>query len=292
MAEKIWVTKDLLKVTSDYLTDKKIDSPRLTAEVLLAHQLNIDRVGLYLNLDQPLNASEVSGYRELIRRRVQHEPLQYITGVQEFWSMEFLVDSRVLIPRPETEILVEKVLEQIQIKKGSVRILELGTGPGILAVTLAKEILDAEIVAVDISSDALAVAKKNAEKHDVSGRIVFLEGDLWEPVKDMNVVYDIILSNPPYVTTEEYITLAPEVRDHEPREALDGREDGLYHIRRIIESCAEYLNPLGMLFVEMSPDQTGSAQALLENTGAFENTVRIRDYSGRYRVVSAQKKPH
>ncbi|MCK5878690.1 MAG: peptide chain release factor N(5)-glutamine methyltransferase, partial [Holophagae bacterium] len=163
-----WTIKDLLKVSADYLKEKQIDSPRLTAEVLLTHQLKTHRVNLYLNLEQPLSESEVSGYRELIRRRVQREPLQYITGVQEFWSLDFMVDPRVLIPRPETELLVEQAIALFKIASEQdthpINILDIGTGSGALAVTLAKEIKSAaRIWATDISPEAIELARLNAE---------------------------------------------------------------------------------------------------------------------------------
>jgi release factor glutamine methyltransferase len=260
MQVKSWTIKELLSVSIDYLKEKHIDSPRLTAEVLLAFQLNLNRVKLYLNLDLPLNDSEVSGYRELIRRRLLREPLQYITGVQEFWSLDFQVDPRVLIPRPETELLVEEAKERIKDAPGTggdpFRILDLGTGSGALAVTLAKEIQGARIWATDISPEAIELARLNAEMHNTSDRIEFRQGDLWHALNDPNITFDLIVSNPPYVSADEYDDLQPEVRDHEPRLALDGREQGLYYIQKIIEGCTNFLKPGGWLLLEMAPGNT------------------------------------
>jgi len=289
-----WTIKDLLRVSTDYLEEKQIDSPRLTAEVLLAFQLEMSRISLYLNLDQPLNESEVSGYRELIRRRIQREPLQYITGVQEFWSLDFEVDPRVLIPRPETELLVEQAMaihETLSTQNATIdRILDLGTGSGALAITLAKEIPDARIWATDISGGAINLAARNAEKHEVSDRIEFIQGDLWQPLMDQGIAFDLVVSNPPYVSDEEYQDLSPEVHDYEPRISLCGHENGLYYVQEIIKGCKDVLSPGGWLLMEMSPGQTEKALELIRSVETLEKGTRIRDYSHRYRVVATQKR--
>jgi release factor glutamine methyltransferase len=282
-----------LKVSCDYLKEKQIDSPRLTAEVLLAHQLRSDRVNLYLNLDQPLTEKEVSGYRALIRRRLQHEPLQYITGIQEFWSIDFVVDPRALIPRPETELLVEHALRLLkpaaESENQEPKILDLGTGCGTLAVSLAKEVPNAQIWATDNSHGALELALLNAQKHGVSDRIQFKEGDLWEPLMNLGITFDIILSNPPYVASEEYNDLPPEVRDYEPRSALHGGDGGTYYIERIITEAPCYMKPKAWIMLEMAPDQTEKALALVEQIEGYGEKARIRDYSRLYRIVMAQR---
>jgi len=292
MGPKSWTIKELIKVTTDFLKEKQIESPRLTAEVLLSHLLNINRVTLYLTLDQPLNESEISGYRELIKRRLQREPLQYITGIQEFWSLDFIVDPQVLIPRPESELLVEQAIERLKPAAAqgdhSPRILDLGTGCGALATVLAKEIPRSQIWATDVSRTAIDIACINAEKHGVSERIEYIQGDLWQPLEGKGATFDLIVSNPPYVSTEEYEDLPPEVRSYEPRLALDGREGGFYFIREIIERSPDFLNPWGWLLLEMAPGQTGRALELLENIDTFGKKMRIKDYSHRYRVVCAQ----
>jgi release factor glutamine methyltransferase len=295
MTPGFWTIRDLLKVTTDYLKEKEIDNPRLTAEVLLAHQLNIDRLKLYLELEQPLTASELSGYRSLIKRRLRHEPLQYITGVQEFWSLDFVVDPRVLIPRPETELLVEQGLRLIETMQGpadhSIKILDLGTGCGAIGIALAREIPDADIWATDISADALQVASLNARKHGVSDRIQFSQGDLWEPFVGIGIMtFDIIVSNPPYIPTEEYPSLQPEVRDYEPSMALDGHPGGMYYIEKILTEAPKYMNQGGWLLMEMDPDQTGKALRFLEGIGAYAEKERVKDYSHRYRAILARKR--
>lgn len=272
-----------------------MDSPRLTAEILLSHQLDTDRVNLYLNFDQPLTERDISGYRSLIKRRLLHEPIQYITGSQEFWSLDFMVDPQVLIPRPESELLVEQTVHQIGTSfdqhNRHPRILDLGTGSGVLAVSIAKELSQAQIWAADLSEGALSIARFNAEKHGVLDKIHFLHGDLWEPIKSLDFSFDIILSNPPYVATEDYDDLAPEIRDYEPRLALDGHEGGMYFIEHILREGLDYLNPGGWLLTEMAPDQTGRALLLAKDIKGYGEITRMKDYSHVYRVVMIRKIP-
>ncbi|UCF85949.1 MAG: peptide chain release factor N(5)-glutamine methyltransferase [Desulfobacteraceae bacterium] len=293
MHRKSWTIKRLLLVTSDFLKKKGIDSPRLTAEILLAHQLNIDRVTLYLNYDQPLNERELSGYRALIKRRLKREPLQYITGTQEFWSLEFMVNPHALIPRPETELLVEVAIERLkalpELGNNPPNIVDLGAGCGAIAISLAKEIGKIKIWATDISSDALKLARLNAEKHGVTDKITFLRGNLWEPLMDLGVTFDIVLSNPPYIAPGEFDNLSPEVRDYEPRLALDGREGGMHFIEKIIAEAPAFMNPGGWIMLEMSPGQTDKALKLIGKTKVYAEKSRIKDYSHLYRVVMAQK---
>jgi release factor glutamine methyltransferase len=286
-----WTIRELLKVATDYLQKKKIDAHRLTSEILLSHCLNIKRIDLYLDIDRPLNDSEVSAYRELIRRRINREPLEYITGIQEFWSLDFYVNKKVLIPRPETELLVEQTIDICNkaALKHSPRILDLGTGSGALAISLAKEIQDACIWATDISEGAIEVARLNAQKHVVSDRIDFRQGDLFQPFVGHGIAFDFIVSNPPYVSAGQYNALPPEVRDHEPRQALDGHEDGFYYIKNVIEESPGFLSQGGWLLVEMAPDQTEKALELIGSIKAFAENARIMDYSRRYRVVRARR---
>jgi release factor glutamine methyltransferase len=293
MSSRTWQIGDLLKVSSGYLKEKGIEHARLNAEVLLAHQLNVERVSLYLNFDQPLTQTELADYRSLIKRRIHHEPLQYITGRQEFWSLSFVVDRRVLVPRPETEMVVEQALSRaIGPKKGdeSLKILDLGTGCGAIAIALATEIPDAALWATDISGDALDVARHNAQTHGVSKRIRFCEGDLWKPLQAGLDRFDMIVSNPPYVSTQEYDVLAPEVRDYEPRQALEGGEEGMDCLEKIIRGADDFLNPDGWIILEMAPWQTQKAVDILAQTGKYHQGIRIKDYSRRYRVVAAQRR--
>jgi release factor glutamine methyltransferase len=291
---KSWTIKDLLEVTGNYLREKGIESPRLSAEVLLAFQLKFDRVGLYLNFDKPLNEREVAAYRELIKRRLNREPLQYMTGIQEFWSLDFAVGPQVLIPRPETELLVEQVVslrdDKILTKGIDLRILDLGTGCGVLAVSLAREFERASVWASDVSAEALAIAKMNAKKHGVEDRIEFLLGDMWQGMIDLSLVFDVIVSNPPYIASDHISSLPPEVRDHEPRSALDGGEQGMHFIKEIIKEAPKYLDTGGWVLLEMDPEQTAIAMELMDKNNDYMEKRRIKDHSGCYRVVMAQKR--
>jgi len=293
MRHKHWIVRDLLHVTAEYLGKKGIDSPRLTAEILLAHKLNVDRITLYLNFDQPLTENELTGYRTLIKRRLQREPLQYIVGIQEFWSLEFAVTPQALIPRPETELLVEQAIERLKAVTSEENkmpsILDLGTGCGAIAISLAKAVQQVRLWATDISADALKLARLNAEKHGVSDKIKFLQGNLWEPLLDEGVTFDIILSNPPYIGAEEFENLSPEVRDYEPRLALNGHKDGMTYIQTIILEAPVFMKPGGWIMLEMAPGQTEKALGLIGDIKDYGEKTRIKDYSHRYRVVMAQK---
>jgi release factor glutamine methyltransferase len=293
MGPHTWTIKDLLKVTSEFLGKKGIESPRLSAEILLAHQLMITRVDLYLNFDKPLERTEIAGYRALIKRRLNREPIQYITGRQEFWSMDFLVGPQALIPRPESELLVEEALRLAKERRASehlgLKILDLGTGCGALAISIASELEEASVWASDISQDALEVARLNAKRHGVEGQIEFVWGDLWEPFKALSLTFDMIISNPPYIASDEIRSLMPEVRDHEPMLALDGGVKGINYIEKIILAGAGYLNSEGWLLVEMDPEQTPAALGLIGETGCYSEAGRVKDYSHRYRVVWARR---
>jgi len=296
MTQRKWTIQEILNVTAEFLKQKEIESSRLCSEVLLSHQLKKTRVELYLEFDRPLKSDEINGFRSLITRRLNREPLQYITGHQEFWSLDFLVNPAVLVPRPETEILVEEALtlKQDNLLSGSasgqLTILDLGTGSGAIAVSLAKEIESAALWASDISSEALAVARENAEHHNVSERITFCQGDLYQAFERPAPAFDMIISNPPYIPADTFHTLPPEVCSYEPRIALDGHEQGMHFIERIIAEGANYLKPGGWILVEMDPGQTEQALELIDITQSFGYKERLMDYQKKYRMVKAQKK--
>ncbi len=294
MAREKWAVREILNVATKFLAGKGIESPRLCAEVLLCHELEKSRVALYLALDQPLSKDEVAGYRSLIKRRLEREPLQYITGHQEFWSLDFSVSPAVLIPRAETELLVEEAIklreEHLLPDNGKPGILDLGTGSGAIAISLAKEIQNASIWASDISFEALAVARANAKRHNLDRRIRFCQGDLWQPFSNSCTPFDVIISNPPYIPAEAFNALPPEVRYYEPRIALDGHESGMHFITRVIEEGSAYLKPGGWLLIEMDPDQTEKALCLVDSTRCFSFRERLMDYRKRYRLVKAQKR--
>ncbi len=290
--QKPWTIRDLLTVTADYLRDKEVESPRLSAEILLAHQLNINRVKLYLNFDQPLLEREVAGYRALIKRRLQREPIQYITGVQEFWSLDFVVSPEVMIPRPESELLVEQVVALCRETRWTEgqrpKILDLGTGCGVLAIALARELEEVFLWASDVSQGALDIAVLNAKRHGVNNRITFVKSDMRHGFSDEDLSFHIIVSNPPYIVSGDMESLAPEVRDYEPRQALDGGEEGMDYITTIINKAPNNLYPGGWIILEMDPRQTEKAFKLIQESNKYDEKLRLRDYSHQYRVVMAQ----
>ncbi len=283
-----------LNQTTNRLRDHRIENPRLNAELLLARSLNLSREGLYSRLPDPMEEPEKEVLEELIRRRISGEPLQYILEHQEFWSIDFKVDPRVLIPRPETELLIEQclpILSGISLKR-SPSVLEIGTGSGAIAIALAKEVRKILLIATDISRDALVLAKQNAESAGVQDRIKFLNGDLFGPLypPEGKAPFDLILSNPPYITRPKIDTLAKEVRDYEPRIALDGGEDGLAFYRRIVPEASFYLREGGWLLLEVALGQSEIISEMIEEGGNFFKPESIPDLSGIGRVVKAQKK--
>jgi release factor glutamine methyltransferase len=291
---KTWIIKDLLPVSIDYLKTKNIESPRLCAEILLSHQLSISRLKLYLEYDQPVGENDLNLYRAMVKRLADGEPIQYITGIQEFWSMDFIVNRSVLIPRPETEIIVERAIriynENNYEESPEIHILDMCTGSGAIAVAVASELKNAEIVAVDISKEALETARENITRHGMGDRISLLEGDLFEPFINNPKYFDIIVSNPPYVTKEEFKLLPRKIRNFEPEIALESGEDGLSHIRIILEKAHHHLNPGGWLILEMAPNQIEAVSKIVSSNDSYQDISVIKDYSSRDRVVIIRKK--
>lgn len=284
---------ELLNGSTNYLKDHGIENPRLNAELLLARCLKLSREQLYTHFQSQIKQEEEEALEELIQRRVSGEPLQYILEHQEFWSIDFEVDPRVLIPRPETELLVEQglsILSKISFIQ-TPSVLEIGTGSGAIAIALAKEMKDIFLVATDISRDALILAKENAKSAGVLDRIEFVNGDLFGPLrpsKERNV-FDLILSNPPYINRRRISTLPKEVKDYEPMIALDGGEDGLAFYRRIIPEAPSYLREGGWLLLEVALGQSRIVSEMMEEGGNFFKPESIPDLSGIGRVVKTQK---
>ena len=289
MPSKMWSVVDLLEWTTGYFQQHGIPNPRLDAEVLLAHLLKKTRLQLYLHFEMPVFQEHLTPFRELIKKRIAHTPVSYLTNHKEFMSLDFYVDERVLIPRPETEQLVETILtaetEDVQ------RLLELGTGSGVIATSLAVQQAEWEIVATDISEPALAVARKNAEIHACTAQIQFLSGDLFEPVAALcangDAQFDWIVCNPPYIKNTERDTLRPDVRDHEPEIALFAGDDGLDVIRRLIAEAPKYLAPMGKLILEIGATQANTIRTLLAAESAYATYKLFKDYAGKERIVLA-----
>jgi release factor glutamine methyltransferase len=275
-----WTTLRLLGWTQGYFAQKGVDSPRLTAEVLLAHALSCDRVRLYLDFDKPLGEPELAAYRELVRRRADREPTAYLVGEKEFHGRRFRVDPRVLVPRPETELVLEAALAALP---AGGQALDLCTGSGALGVSLALELPGVQVVATDVSLGALEVARENAARLGAAG-VAFLAGDLYGPVAP-GQRFDVIVSNPPYVPRGELDTLQPEVR-REPRLALDGGEDGLAVSRRIAAGAPARLRPGGALVLEMHESHLDALPAICLESG-FARAEARRDLAGLPRFVVA-----
>ncbi|MCK4648791.1 peptide chain release factor N(5)-glutamine methyltransferase [bacterium] len=267
----------------------------LEAEILLKSYLGFERQDIYLHPDRGLTRYKLNLLKEAIEKRKAHLPLAYITGKKEFYSLEFRVTPDTFIPRPETEFIVDAVLERLKSKvqspKPKVNIIDLGTGCGNIAIALARHILHPRIYATDISKKALAVAEENARKHRAEDRITFLQGDLFSSLKDRHLEgkIDFLVSNPPYVIRSEIDSLTPEVADYEPRIALNGGEDGLSFYRRIIEEAPQYLKSPGYLVLELGIDQAPQVKEIVEKTLKFKSIEIIKDYSEIERVIIAQR---
>ncbi|MBW4054284.1 MAG: peptide chain release factor N(5)-glutamine methyltransferase [Proteobacteria bacterium] len=282
-AQEIWTTLKLVSWSKDYLLSKGIPNARLEAEWLLCAATGLDRVGLYLQHDKPLNEQELAVYREMIARRARREPLQHILGSQEFYGRDYEVSADVLIPRHDTEVLITEAITR---HPGAHSVLDIGTGSGCIAVTLVMHLLQSAVTATDISAEALVVAQRNADKHGAS--IEFLLGSMFIPVSGRS--FDLIVSNPPYIPTGDIVTLSPEVRDYDPAIALDGGNDGFYIYRTLIPSAVEHLNSGGWLMVEIGIGQAKDVVQLFKKSGDFDEPFISRDPGGIERVVGAQRK--
>jgi release factor glutamine methyltransferase len=290
--ERCRTIRGTLVAESQRLSTLGIETARLDAEVLLCHVLKVDKAQLYLNAESMLDAENERSFRELLMRRAKREPVAYITGRKEFWSLELAVTPDVLIPRPETELLVEEALERATqfSQNRPLRILDVGTGSGAIAVSLARELPDAQIWATDISAVALNIAGINIRRHGLESRIQLLEGDLFEPVAKRLATFDLIVSNPPYIRTGELSNLAPEIREWEPLTALDGGADGLGYYRRIIDEARNYLSVGGQVLVEIGADTAEAISELFQRAENYDTAFVYQDCAGKDRVIAAAKK--
>ena len=274
-----------LNWSESQLTQAGVLSPRLDSEVLLAHALKLSRSQLLIHSKKTLNEAEKKCAEINVRRRRKREPVSLITGYQEFWSLDFLVDENVLIPRPETELLIETGLNCIS--PASKNILDLGTGSGVLALVMAKEASACKVTALEIDPKALKIAKQNAKNHGMRDRIKFLCKDLRK--EDWEGPYSMILSNPPYISSTDIDKLMPEVKNYEPRKALDGGVTGIEFYKSIIPIAINQLEEKGFLILEIGHSQVNEVTALLRQFSAYQKIQVIKDYSGYNRVVKAQK---
>ncbi len=289
--DRVWTVLELLRWTTDYFSRVGIETARLDAEVLLAHALETERLRLYVDHEKPVLAAERDRFRALVKRRADDRvPVSQLLGVREFWSLPFRVSSEVLTPRPETETLVEAALQKVAAIQGdperAIRILDLGTGTGAIALSLASELPHAEITATDISEPALQIAAENADHLHTRERIRLLLGDLFAPVASEQ--FDVIVSNPPYVARSDAASLPPEL-SHEPEMALFAGADGLDVIRRLVAEAGDHLSPGGWLLFELSPEQVEVAEQELSSAG-FVELERHFDLAKWPRVVGARRR--
>jgi release factor glutamine methyltransferase len=284
--EEQWTIGKVLAWATDDFRKRGLESPRLDAELLLSHVLRVDRIRLLVDAARPLSRDDLVAYKELIVRRRRAEPVAYILGVREFHGHAVQVERGVLVPRPDTETLVEVALDRTRAAHLFGEALDLCTGSGCVAIAFAKRRPTWRVTAVDVSADAVRVARRNVERLGTAFGTRVVEGDLDAPLGDA-ARFDLVTANPPYIPTAELATLPPDVRDHEPRLALDGGADGLVVVRRVIEAARRRLRPGGIVAIEIAHDQAPRAARLLEGAG-FTDLERRRDYGGIERVLSGR----
>jgi release factor glutamine methyltransferase len=297
-----WTILEILRWSTEYFRTKGVAEPRASAELLLAHTLGVSRLDLYLRYDQPLNPEELARFKALVVRRREGEPIAYLTGHREFWSLDFQVTPAVLIPRPETETLVAATLEAAKdlaviltknekrkTKNESLWGLEIGVGSGAVVIALAKELPGMSWVGLDLSGGALAVARDNARRHGVLHRVHFLQADLLAAFKP-EAHFALLVANLPYVPRPVWEALPREIKEFEPKEALLGGEDGLDLIRPLIRQAQRLVPGGGWVLLEVGDQQAPEVAALLEETGAYDRLETIKDFSGIERVVRSRRR--
>ena len=282
---------EVIQRTTEYFARKGIANPRREAEWILSHELGMPRLNLYLQFERVLTEAELDRLREKVRRRAQREPLAYVLGTASFCGLELKVGPAVLIPRPETEVLAQEALawarQQQEPATSTLRILDFGTGSGCLAIFLAHELPEAQVTAVEVSAEALAIARENAQRHQVGDRIRWIQQAGLEGLESEGP-FDLIVSNPPYIPTAQIEQLEPEVKDHEPRIALDGGPDGLTVIRQIAEKGLGLLTPGGRLYLEFGESQEEQIPPLFESLG-WKTVGVIPDLSEKPRIYVAER---
>ena len=283
-----WNIRRLIAWASEYLAGYGVESPRLSAELMLGRVLNLERLQLYLRFDQPLKPDELAAFKELLLRRRDHEPMAYILGSREFYGLDILVGPGVLVPRPESEHLVEEGLKALE-GISNPRILDLCTGSGCVALALAQERPDAQVIGADISKQALAFARRSADKLELSQRVQWLVGDLYDPLAAAGGFFHLITANPPYVREDEWQDLSAEVREYEPRQALVSGQNGLEMIGQIIIGSRAFLQPFGVLLMEVGAGQSKAALNTASQAGIFERVSAVQDLAGIERVVVCQR---
>lgn len=303
-ASETWTTRRLLSWMGEAFTKKNLDSPRLMAEMLMAHVIGCERLKLYTDPDRPASDLERETLRTLVGRALKHEPVQYLVGEGWFFGLPFKVDKRVLVPRPCTETIVEHVLQHVRVQPGSggpkgegLLIADVCTGSGCIAISLLKRLPGARVIATDISADALEVAKENAVRHGVIDRLELLQGDLLQPllahpITQGDATLNYLISNPPYIPDSEWPAVEPNVKDHEPHLALRGGPDGLDFVRPLLAAGPRLLKPSALMLIEVADARAEQAKALAAQSDGLESCEILRDHEGLRRVVVARKKSH
>jgi release factor glutamine methyltransferase len=290
--ERNWTIIQLLNETQKYFGKKGIESARLDAEILLAFALKKERINLYIDFQSPVNDNELSIFRDMVKRRAKREPVAYITGYKEFWSVNLKVTRDVLIPRPETELIVEhtlKIIKENYLEDQKIFAVDMGTGSGAISIALAKECGNILICSVDISLNALSVAKENIVLNGFEGKGLPVCADGFSAFKEIEI-FDFILSNPPYVVKNDITGLRPEISEYEPYIALDGGADGLDFYRNNISCFCSFLKPGGFVLLEIGEDQSDFVSGLFIDSNEFAKVNVIKDYSGKDRVITARRK--
>ena len=288
-----WTVRRILEWTTGFFTRRHVDAPRLSAELLLAHVLGVPRIKLYTDYERPLNERQLASMRALVQRAAEEEPIAYLTGRAHFFNLEFEVTRDVLIPRPDTETVVENVLQLVRNGPGfeAPRVLDLCTGSGCVAAAVAHHCRAATVVGTDISAAAVEVARRNVARLGLSDRVVVEQGDLFGPLADMvdKRPFHLVVANPPYISTAQLDALDRSVREYEPLGALDGGLDGLLIHRRILAEAPPHLIPGGRMFLEIAFDQGEQALAAAAEHSAFEDVRILKDYGGHDRVLAATR---
>ena len=285
--QDVWTTQRLLQWTTRHFEKRGIDSPRVSAEMLLAHVLGVKRLRLYMDADRPATELERATFRRLVERASEHEPVDYLVGHAPFFSMMLKVSPDVLIPRPSTETLVEHVIQHARRTPGfhTPTVADIGTGSGAIAIAIARQVTSAHVVATDISSEAIVIAKENAKAQGVADRIEFREGDLLEPLAGTRFHY--LCSNPPYISDEEWTAVAANVKDYEPTHALRGGVDGLKYIRTLIDGASARLADPGQVCIEIAASQKSAVIELAGRQPGLTNAHVIADHESLPRVLVA-----
>jgi release factor glutamine methyltransferase len=289
-----WTVRRILEWTTGFFARKNLDAPRLSAELLLSHVLTLPRIKLYTEYERPLSEQELSRMRTLVQRASEEEPIAYLTGRAHFFNLEFEVTRDVLIPRPDTETLVENVLQTVRHQPGleSPRVIDLCTGSGCIAAAIAHHLKTATVLAIDLSPAAVGVARKNVERLGLVDRVTVEQGDLFAPLQHLVDVqpFHLIVANPPYIRTADLATLDRSVREYEPVEALDGGLDGLTLHRRILDEAADRLVSGGRVYLEIAFDQGELAREVGAGYTAFDEVRLLKDFGGRDRVLTLVRK--